>query len=121
MAKFFMKSTWGSDDPTRAAMIFGHGNVLAKAGHEVRIFLLGEASVLVREAVRKSLFPVGWPPLEDQWQESLSLGIPIGICEACRVARGVEMEEITSSGAVQATPADFSAGCEWADHVISEG
>jgi hypothetical protein len=39
MANIFMKSSWGSDDPTRAAMVFGHGNALARA----------------------ALFPVGWP------------------------------------------------------------
>lgn len=121
MAKIFMKSTWGSEDPTRAAMIFGHGNVLKKAGHDIRMFLIGDAVVLVREAVRNALQPVGWPPLADQWNETLSLGIPIEICEACRVARGVTVEEITASGAVQATPAEFVSGVEWADRIIAEG
>ena len=46
MSKIFMKSSWGSDDPTRAAMVLGHGHALASAGHQVRIFLLGEAVCL---------------------------------------------------------------------------
>jgi hypothetical protein len=29
MSKIFMKSSWGSDDPTRAAMVFGHSAALA--------------------------------------------------------------------------------------------
>src|ERR1017187_6403940 len=40
--KIFIKSAWGSDDPTRASFPFLHGNALAEAGHEVQIFLLGE-------------------------------------------------------------------------------
>ncbi len=48
MAKIFMKSSWGSDNPTNAEMVFGHGNALASAAHEVRIFLLGEAVTLAR-------------------------------------------------------------------------
>ena len=31
MAKIFMKSSWGSDNPTNAEMVFGHGNALANA------------------------------------------------------------------------------------------
>ncbi len=46
MAKRFMNSLWGSDSPTNAEMVFGHGNALASAGHDVRIFLLGEAVTL---------------------------------------------------------------------------
>jgi len=40
------KSAWGSDDPTKAAFAFLHGNALAEAGHSVQIFLLGEATSL---------------------------------------------------------------------------
>ena len=38
-----IKSAWGSDDPTKAAFAFLHANAFAEAGHEVQIFLLGEA------------------------------------------------------------------------------
>ena len=40
--KILIKSAWGSDDPTKAAFPFLHGNAFADAGHEVQIFLLGE-------------------------------------------------------------------------------
>lgn len=120
MANIFMKSSWGSDDPTRAAMVLGHGNALAKAGHQVRMFLVGEATVLVRSAVRESLFPVGWPPVADQWRESVALGIQIEICDACRKARGVSADEIAEANAVIATPANFVAGIEWADKIVAE-
>jgi len=48
--KIMMKSAWGSDDPTRASFPFLHGLVLAEAGHDVRIFLTGEATYLMRKA-----------------------------------------------------------------------
>lgn len=118
--KLFMKSSWGSDDPTRAAMVFGHSNALAKAGHQVRIFLLGEAVVLARQIIRESLFPVGWPSVSDQWRESLTLKIPIEVCDACRIARGVTDDEIAAFGATIGTPATFVSGVEWADKVIAE-
>ena len=61
--KIMMKSAWGSDDPTKAAFPFLHGHALAEAGHEVQIFLLGEAVSLMRPSVAKAVVPVGWPPL----------------------------------------------------------
>ena len=40
-----------------------HGNALAEAGHSVQIFLLGEATSLMRASVAHAVVPVGWPPL----------------------------------------------------------
>ena len=47
MSRILIKSAWGSDDPTKAAFAFIHVNALARAGHEVRIFLLGKAAPLL--------------------------------------------------------------------------
>ena len=63
--KILMKSAWGSDDPTKAAFPFLHGDVLSEAGHEVQIFLLGEAVSLMRKSVANAVVPVGWPPLAE--------------------------------------------------------
>jgi hypothetical protein len=52
--KIMMKSAWGSDDPTKAAFPFSHGLALSEAGHEVQIYLLGEAVSLMRKAVANS-------------------------------------------------------------------
>jgi predicted peroxiredoxin len=58
-----MKSAWGSDDPTRASFPFLHSLALAEAGHTVQIFLLGEATYLMKKAVAEAVIPVGWPAL----------------------------------------------------------
>src|ERR1035437_8500403 len=63
--KIFIKSAWGSDDPTRASFPFLHGNALAEAGHEVQIFLLGEGGSLMRDSCVNAITPVGWPPLKE--------------------------------------------------------
>jgi predicted peroxiredoxin len=79
MSKVLVKSAWGSDDPTKAAFPFLHANALAEAGHEVQIFLLGEAVSLLRTPVANAIVPVGWPPLRDTLQTTLALGIPIHV------------------------------------------
>jgi hypothetical protein len=65
--KILMKSAWGSDDPTKAAFPFLHGLALAEAGHEVQIFLLGEAVGLMRKTLANAVTPVGWPPWARRW------------------------------------------------------
>lgn len=57
--KIMMKSAWGSDDPTRASFVFAHGLALADAGHEVQIFLTGEATYLMRKATLSRHIPCG--------------------------------------------------------------
>ncbi len=120
MSKIFMKSSWGSDNPTNAEMAFGHGNALASAGHEVRIFLLGEAVTLARPVVRENMIPVGWPSVAEQWDESIKLGIQIECCGACSRARGVTKDEITKAGAQIGTPESFVADVEWSEKIITE-
>ena len=56
--KILMKSAWGSDDPTKAAFPFSHALALAEAGHEVQIYLLGEAVVLMRKVVADAVTPI---------------------------------------------------------------
>ena len=56
-----MKSAWGSDDPTKAAFPFSHGLALSEAGHEVQIYLLGEAVVLMRKTLANAVTPVVLP------------------------------------------------------------
>ncbi|HXP72392.1 MAG TPA: hypothetical protein VOA88_24175 [Candidatus Dormibacteraeota bacterium] len=75
--KIMMKSAWGPDDPTRAAFPFAHGLVLAEAGHEVQIFLLAEATSLLRKSMVNAILPVGWPPLSETLAKVVAKQIPI--------------------------------------------
>ncbi len=70
--KIMMKRAWGADDPPRAAFPFSHGLVLSEAGHEVRIFLLAEATSLMRKATANAILPVGWPPLSESLEKLLA-------------------------------------------------
>src|SRR5580693_7805661 len=75
--KIMMKSAWGSDDPTRASFPFLHGLALADAGHEVQVFLTGEATYLMRKATVNAIMPVGWPPLSETLDKVVAKHIPI--------------------------------------------
>ncbi len=75
--KIMMKSAWGPDDPTRAAFPFAHGLVLAEAGHDVQIFLLAEATSLLRKSMANAILPVGWPPLSETLDKVVARHMPV--------------------------------------------
>src|SRR6516164_4175499 len=118
--KIMMKSAWGSDDPTKAAFPFLHGDALSDAGHEVQIFLLGEAVSLMRKSVASAVVPVGWPPLAEVLSKLVTKKIPIYACGACSRARGVTEADLSEYGAKFGNPKIFVSLVEWADKIITE-
>lgn len=75
--KIMMKTAWGSDDPTRASFTYIHGLALAEAGHDVQIFLTGEATYTMRKATVNAIMPLGWPPLSETLEKVVAKHIPI--------------------------------------------
>jgi predicted peroxiredoxin len=115
-----VKTTWGSDDPTRAALAFLHANALATGGHDVQIFLIGEAVGVMRQPVRDSVVPVGWPPLKEIVADTVRLGIPVHVCAACSAARGVTAADLEPVNAQFGSPESLVALIEWSDKLLAE-
>lgn len=72
-----MRSSWGTDEPTRASFAFSHGLALAEAGHDVQIFLTHDATYLMRKATVDMVKPIGWPPLSDTMAKVVAKRIPV--------------------------------------------
>jgi DsrE/DsrF-like family len=72
-----MRSSWGTDEPTRASFVFSHGLALADAGHNVQIFLTHDATYLMRKATVDSVKPIGWPPLSETMAKVVAKRIPV--------------------------------------------
>jgi len=113
-----MRSSWGTDEPTRASFVFDHGLVLAEA--EVQIFLTHDATFLMREVTVDSVKPIGWPALSETMAKAVAKGIPIFSCRACSRARGITDADLSTWNAKWGAPAIYVSLVEWADHVISE-
>ena len=118
--KIMMKSAWGSDDPTKAAFPFSHGLALSEAGHEVQIFLLGEAVNLMRKVVAEATTPVGWPKVGEILDKVAARHITIYACGACSRARGVTEADLANYGAKFGNPTIFVSLVEWSDKIITE-
>jgi hypothetical protein len=72
-----MRSSWGTDEPTRASFVFGHGLALADAGHDVQIFLTHDATYLMRKVTVDAVKPIGWPPLSETMAKVVAKRIPV--------------------------------------------
>jgi len=75
--RFLLVGLCGSENPTRANFPFAWGTALHEAGHEVRIELAGDATVLMRTVVAANITPVGWPPLSQAIAKVIEHQIPI--------------------------------------------
>jgi predicted peroxiredoxin len=75
--RFLLIGLCGSENPTRANFPFAWGAALREAGHEVRIELAGDATVLMRTVVAANITPVGWPPLAQAITKVIEHKIPI--------------------------------------------
>src|SRR5262249_30701647 len=115
-----MRSGWGTDDPTRGSFVFAHALAFADAGHDVQIFLTGEATYLMRKATVDAVKPIGWPSLSEMMGKIIAKQIPVFSWGACSRARGVTEADLTNWGAKWGSPAIFVSLVEWADRVISE-
>ena len=74
-----IKSAWGSAHPTEASFPFHHANAFADAGHQVQLFLLGEAVSLMRTVVANAVVPVGWAPLSEALAKVVEHRVPIHV------------------------------------------
>jgi len=97
-----------------------HGDALSEAGHDIQIFLLGEAVSLMRKSVANAVVPVGWPPLAEVLSKLVTKKIPIYACGACSRARGVTESDLAEYGAKFGNPKIFVSLVEWADKIITE-
>lgn len=118
--KIMMRSSWGTDDPTRASFVFAHTLALSDAGHEVQIFLTADATYLMRKATSDAVTAIGWGSLSELREKIVAKHIPVFSCGACSRARGITEGDLATWGAKFGNPTIFVSLVEWADRVISE-
>jgi predicted peroxiredoxin len=71
--------TYGSENPTHAALPFLSAQGALEEGHEVEIALLGDAVVLMKDEVIKATIPVGWPPVGEVFANLIEQHVPVHV------------------------------------------
>lgn len=75
--KFLLIGLCGSENPTRSNFPFVWAAALNQAGHEVKIELAGDGTVMMRTPVANNVTAVGWPPFSQALAKVIELKIPI--------------------------------------------
>ncbi len=77
MARQLFISSNGSENPTKATLPFLLADGALQAGHEAAIILVGDAVVVMNDAVVDSIQGVGLPPLKDLVAKAIENKVPI--------------------------------------------
>jgi uncharacterized protein involved in oxidation of intracellular sulfur len=75
--KFHVTGTSGSEDPTKATLVFLHAKGAREAGHDVSISLLGDSVVMLNPTIAKNIQGVGLPPLTELISYAKENGIAV--------------------------------------------
>ena len=90
MSKILIHATSGPEHPTRAALTFLVGRAAIEAGHEVTLFLAGDAVQLLREPVLDGLVGLGTGSLRESYDAVVAGGGKLYVSGQSSKARGFE-------------------------------
>lgn len=115
MAKILINVTHGPEHPTRAALGFLVGKAAVEGGHEVSLFLAGDAVQLLREQVLDSLVGLGTGSLRESYDALAAGGARFYVSGLSSKARGFEPDGV----AEPALPAKLVELAVEADRVLT--
>ncbi|WP_018146266.1 MULTISPECIES: DsrE family protein [unclassified Thioalkalivibrio] len=87
--RFIVAVTAGTDDPTRATLGMIAANVAKQQGHDVTVWLQGEAVNIANRNVYDKIVGHNMPAMKDIVDSLVSEGVPFWACEACAKGRDV--------------------------------
>jgi predicted peroxiredoxin len=115
MAKLLINVTHGPEHPTRAALGFLVGRAAVEAGHEVTLFLAGDAVQLLREPVLDNLVGLGTGSLRESYDALRDGGARFYVSGMSSKVRGYEPDGV----AEPAMPAKLVELALEADRVLT--
>jgi predicted peroxiredoxin len=104
MGAVLVHITSGPEAPTRAALGLLVGRAAVDEGHEVRVFLAGDAVQLIRDAVLDSLSGLGTGSLRESFDAIVGGGGRFYLSGMSSQARGVSEADLTGKPAELSTP-----------------
>lgn len=104
MARILVHVTHGPEHPTRAALGFLVAKAATEEGHEVSMFLAGDAVQLLRDSVLDSLNGLGTGSLRESYEAVVASGARIYASGMSSKARGLAEGDIEGKPVELATP-----------------
>jgi predicted peroxiredoxin len=118
MAKVLVHLVTGPENPTRAALALLVARTALDEGHEVRVFLAGDAVQLARPATASLAQGIGTGSFGEHWEALTSGGVPVYLSGMSSKARGLEPEGV-AEGAELAPPTVLVELATWADTTLT--
>ncbi len=79
MAKLLYVGSHGSEDPTRAGLVFVAANGARDTGHEATIGLIADGVLLMKDPIAEATIPVGFPPVKELMKTAIDKGVVIRV------------------------------------------
>lgn len=105
--KILVHITHGPEHPTRSALGFAVARAALEQGHQVSIFLAGDAVQLIREGVLDNLAGLGTGNLRELYDGIIADGGRLYLSGGSSKARGVTEDDLTGKPAEFAGPAQL--------------
>ena len=119
MPRILVHVTNGPEHPTRASLGFLVARAALEEGHEVDLFLAGDAVQLLREPVLDSLVGLGTGSLRESYDAVVAGGARISASGMSSKARGLVEDDIASASVELAPPTRLVQLAVAADRVIT--
>jgi predicted peroxiredoxin len=102
--KFLIHITCGSENPTKAALVFLVAKTALDEGHTVSLFLAGDAAPLLKDAELDKVVGVGTGKLRDHYEAIVKAGGKFFVSGMSAKARGMTEADIAGKPAELAMP-----------------
>ncbi len=79
MAKLLYVGSHGSDDPTRAGLVFVAANGARDAGHEAAVGLIADGVLVMKDPIAESAIPMGFPSVKELIKTAIGKGVAIHV------------------------------------------
>lgn len=113
--KLLVHSATGPENATRAALALLVARTAVEEGHDVRVFLAGDAVQLVRDDTASAVTGAGTGNVADHLQALRNAGVTLHLSGMSSKARGVE----GGDGAELCPPAKLVELVDWSDRELT--
>ena len=91
MASLLVHLATGPEHSTRAALAFLVAKTAAEEGHDVQVFLAGDAVQLARRETAEAVQGTGTGNVAEHWDALTAAGVPIFLSGMSSKARGIDV------------------------------
>jgi uncharacterized protein len=118
MSKLLVHLATGPENPTRGALALLVARTAVEEGHNVQVFLAGDAVQFARPATASTAHGIDTGSFGEHWEALVSAEVPIFLSAMSSNARGLE-PEAAAEGIELAPPAKLIELATWADSTLT--